>query len=311
MTISYEPLWATIKKKGLSKTDLAKGVGLSSATMAKMGRGEPVSIDVLSRLCSFLHASPNDVIRFRFEEKVSPLLRRLQDEMEGGISGGIYHEFQIQMTYNSNHIEGSRLSEEDTRYIFDTESLLGDGSRALPINDIAETTNHFDCIRYIIENANEPVSEKLIKHLHFLLKGRTSDSRKGYPVGEYKRLANVIGGKDTVAPEQVPEAMKSLVSSYLSLSQPTFEQLVGFHYRFESIHPFHDGNGRVGRLILAKECLRLGYLPVLIDEEIKAFYYRGLSEFERMPEYLLDTCRAGQDKIASLCDRFGVEYSAR
>lgn len=307
MKYSYKPLFKTLETLGLSKGDLAKGAKLSTATLAKFGNDEPVSLEVIGRVCRFLGVTPEKVVLFLEDEKISPFYEALKDEMECGRKGGIYHEFQIVMTYNSNHIEGSTLSEDDTRYIFETNTLLPDGSKSIPVNDVTETINHFECIRYVISHAFEPLSEGFIKRLHFLLKNNTLDSRKpGFNVGEYKGMPNMVGGKRTVPPSHVKTEMSKLLQSYFVKETMTFEDVVDFHYKFESIHPFQDGNGRVGRLILMKECLRLGYLPVIIDEEIKAFYYRGLLEFEDAPGYLIDTCKAGQDKVRKLCRYFEI-----
>lgn len=307
MKCSYKPLFETLKTLGLSKGDLASGAKLSSATMAKFGNDEAVSLEVIGRICRFLNVTPEKVVSFLEEEKILPFYEALKNEMESGRKGGIYHEFQIVMTYNSNHIEGSKLSEDDTRYIFETDTLLPDGSKSISVNDVTETINHFECIRFVIAHAFEPLSEGFIKHLHFLLKNNTLDSRKrGFNVGEYKGMPNMVGGKATVPPSRVKTEMSKLLQSYFAKETMTFEDVVDFHYKFESIHPFQDGNGRVGRLVMMKECLRLGYLPVIIDEEIKAFYYRGLREYEDAPGYLIDTCKAGQDKVRKLCHYFEI-----
>ena len=309
MRYSYEGLFQTLKTLGISRVDLAKGAKLSTATLAKLGNNEPVSLEVLYRVCAFLGVGIDKVVSFLPEESIGPLLSRLKGEMEAGTKGGIYHEFQIVMTYNSNHIEGSKLTEHDTRYIFETNSLLPDGSRAISVNDVNETINHFDCIRYVINHVMDPLSEQLIKRLHFILKNNTVDARSpGFVVGDYKALPNVVGGRETTNPEDVSICMKQLLRKYYDKDEIHFEDLVDFHYRFETIHPFQDGNGRVGRLIMLKECLRLGHLPVIIDDEIKAFYYRGLREYEEFPGYLIDTCKAGQDKMRKLCSYFRIPY---
>ena len=309
MKCSYAPLFETLKTKGLNKTALFKGAKLSSATLAKLGNNEPVSLDIIGRICTFLGVTPEKVVSFIPDEKISPFYQALLNEMRCGTKGGIYHEFQIVMTYNSNHIEGNRLTEDDTRYIFDTNTLLPDGSRVVSVNDISETINHFDCIRYVINNAMEPLNEDFIKRLHYILKNNTSDSKlPGFNVGEYKGMPNVVGGKKTIAPGKVRAEMAKLLSSYYSNNSINFEDIVEFHYRFESIHPFQDGNGRVGRLVMMKECLRLGYLPVIIDDEIKLFYYRGLREYDQAKGYLIDTCKAGQDKVRKLCAYFEIPF---
>lgn len=235
------------------------------------------------------------------------LLAALSEEMNGGVRGGIYHKVQIEFTYNSNHIEGSRLTHEQTRYIFETNTI--GATEAVNVDDVVEAANHFRCVDAIIAQANCRLTEKLIKELHRMLKSGTSDSRLSwFNVGEYKRLPNEVGGRETTAPENVSAAMHELLVGYNALKKPTFDDLLDFHYRFERIHPFQDGNGRMGRLILFKECLRCGFVPFIIDEELKMFYYRGLSEWERERGYLRDTCLAAQDKFKRYLDYFKIEY---
>lgn len=233
---------------------------------------------------------------------------RLTMEKENGISGGIYHKVQIELTYNSNHMEGSRLTHDQTRYIFETNTIdAPDGS--VNVDDILETVNHFRCIDLIIDQAKRPLTEVLIKQLHLVLKSGTTDSRKSwFAVGAYKRLANEVGGRETTAPEDVPKKMKELLSDYKKREAVTFEDLLEFHYRFESIHPFQDGNGRVGRLILFKECLRNGIVPFIIEDDMKLYYYRGLHEWRNERGYLRDTCLAAQDRFKIYLDYYGVKY---
>ena len=212
------------------------------------------------------------------KSKISPLLKALREQKADGIKGGIYHRTQIDLTYNSNHIEGSRLTKEQTRYIYETNTI-GIVDEAVRVDDIIETTNHFRCIDFIIDKANASLSETIIKQLHYLLKSGTSDSRKDwFAVGEYKRLPNEVGGMDTTMPEEVAEEIKSLLTCYNSLENVTLDDIIEFHVRFEKIHPFQDGNGRVGRLIMFKECLKNNIVPFIIDENHKLFYYRGLKE---------------------------------
>jgi hypothetical protein len=236
------------------------------------------------------------------------LLGRLLLEKKERISGGIYHKIQIELTYNSNHMEGSRLTEEQTRHIFETNTVgAPDGS--VNVDDILETVNHFRCIDLIIDQAKRPLTETMIKQLHLLLKSGTADSRKNwFAVGAYKRLPNEVGGRETSAPEDVPAKMKELLSAYEKLETVTFDDLLDFHYRFESIHPFQDGNGRVGRLILFKECLRNGIVPFIIEDDMKLYYYRGLSEWINDRAYLRDTCLAAQDRFKTYLDYFGIKY---
>lgn len=236
------------------------------------------------------------------------LLEVLREEKESKTKGGIYHKVQIDLTYNSNHIEGSRLSHDQTRYIYETNTI-GMKDEIINIDDIVETVNHFKCIDMIIDNANYKLSERFIKQLHFVLKSGTSDSRKDwFAVGEYKRYPNEVGGMETVLPEQVEERVQQLLNQYNQNKTKTFEEVLEFHYEFETIHPFQDGNGRVGRLILFKECLRNNLVPFIIDEELKLYYYRGLHEWKSERGYLRDTCLTAQDKFKRYLDYFRIVY---
>ena len=236
------------------------------------------------------------------------LLDILRREKNASLSGGIYHKIQIELTYNSNHMEGSRLTHDQTRYIFETNTI-GVTDRHVNVDDIVETSNHFRCIDLVIENAASQLTEGFIKELHRVLKNGTSDSRKSwFAVGDYKKLPNEVGGRDTALPENVAAEMKALLKSYNGEKKKTFESILDFHYRFERIHPFQDGNGRVGRLILFKECLRNNIVPFMIDEELKMFYYRGLSEWSRERGYLTDTFLAAQDKFKRYLDYFKIQY---
>ena len=240
--------------------------------------------------------------------KVSPLLKRLREEKEGRISGGIYHRTQIDLTYNSNHIEGSRLTHDQTRYIFETNTI-GIADEAVNVDDIVETTNHFRCIDLIIDRAEERLSESVVKELHRILKTGTSDSRKEwFNVGDYKKLPNEVGGRDTCPPEQVHTRMKALLSEYNTMKEKALEDIIDLHQRFELIHPFQDGNGRVGRLVMLKECLAYGIVPFIITDDLKWFYYRGLSEWGHINGYLTDTCLTAQDNYKALLDYFKIKY---
>ncbi|MBQ9016825.1 Fic family protein [Candidatus Saccharibacteria bacterium] len=234
------------------------------------------------------------------------LLGSLREEKETGLPGGIYHKLQIEMTYNSNHIEGSTLTKEQTRYIFETNTI--DADKALSVDDVVETANHFRCIDMIIDHAEEELTEKFIKKLHETLKNGTMDSRKDwFMVGDYKKIPNEVGGRETTAPSKVHSEVKTLLEAWINrVKPPKFEDIIEFHYQFEKIHPFQDGNGRIGRLVAFKECLKAGVVPFIIDEELKLFYYRGLSEWETEKGYLLDTCRAGQDKVKAYLDYFKI-----
>lgn len=235
------------------------------------------------------------------------LLTILQRERNASLSGGIYHKVQIELTYNSNHMEGSRLTHDQTRYIFETNTI-GMSTDSLNADDIVETSSHFRCIAFVIDNAKSNLTETFIKELHRILKNGTSDSRQSwFAVGDYKKLPNEVGGRDTTLPEDVAAEMQLLLSSYHAKTKITLEDLLDFHYRFERIHPFQDGNGRVGRLILFKECLRHHIVPFIIDEELKLFYYRGLSEWTRERGFLIDTCKTAQDKFKKYLDYFKIQ----
>lgn len=236
------------------------------------------------------------------------LLERLKAEKASALSGGIYHKVQIELTYNSNHIEGSKLTHDQTRYIFETNTI-GAENDAINVDDIIETANHFKCIDMVIDNATYRLTEKFIKELHFTLKSGTSDSRKNwFNVGEYKKLPNEVGGKETAKPEDTANKIKTILKDYNQKDEHTLEEIIDFHYRFETIHPFQDGNGRVGRLIMFMECLKNNIVPFIIDEELKMFYYRGLSEWNNEKGYLTDTCFAAQDKFKKYLDYFKVPY---
>ena len=247
-------------------------------------------------------------VRGTGKRKPSPLLKRLREEKEGKISGGIYHRTQIDLTYNSNHIEGSRLTHEQTRYIFETNTI-GITEDSINVDDIVETTNHFRCIDYIIDHAEDQLSEALIKELHRILKTGTSDSRKDwFKVGEYKRLPNEVGGNETCPPEQVHAKMAALLKAYNAKKEKSLEDIIDLHCQFERIHPFQDGNGRIGRLVMFKECLTNRFAPFIITEELKLFYYRGLREWGHINGYLTDTCLTGQDQYKALLDYFKIKY---
>lgn len=236
------------------------------------------------------------------------LLDVLRAEKAAKLHGGIYHRVQIDLTYNSNHIEGSRLTHDQTRFIFETNTIgMSDG--AVKVDDVVETANHFKCIDMVIDSAAHVLSEAFIKQLHATLKSGTSNSRQDwFAVGDYKKLPNEVGGMDTAQPEEVASQMKKLLSEYNANKEKSFDDLLDFHYRFERIHPFQDGNGRVGRLVLFKECLRNNIVPFIIDEDTKLYYYRGLKEWERERGYLRDTCLAAQDKFKKHLDYFRIPY---
>ena len=242
------------------------------------------------------------------KEKLITLLDILQSEKKNKYSGGIYHKTQIDLTYNSNHIEGSRLTHDQTRYIFDTNTI-GVENEVLNVDDVIETANHFRCIDMIIDNAKATLTEKFIKDLHLILKNGTSDSRKDwFSVGEYKKMPNEVGGMVTALPEEVADRMKALLTEYNNKEEKTLEDILDFYVKFERIHPFQDGNGRVGRLIMFKECLKYNIVPFIIEDQLKMFYYRGLKEWKNEKGYLKDTCLTAQDRYKSYLDYFWIGY---
>ena len=236
------------------------------------------------------------------------LLDILQEEKESKYAGGIYHKTQIDLTYNSNHMEGSRLTHDQTRYIFETNTI-GVENEVLNVDDVIETANHFRCIDLIIDHGNAALTEKFIKKLHLILKSGTSDSRKDwFTVGDYKKLPNEVGGMETALPEEVADKMKVLLTEYNNKKEKTFEDILDFHVKFERIHPFQDGNGRVGRLIMFKECLKYNIVPFIIEDNLKLFYYRGLKEWNSEKGYLTDTCLTAQDRYKAYLDYFRIKY---
>ncbi len=241
------------------------------------------------------------------KKKLSPLLITLREQKVSRLKGSIYHRTQIDLTYNSNHIEGSKLTHDQTRYIFETNTI-GITDQTVNVDDILETVNHFRCIDFIIDHAEERLTEKFIKHLHLLLKSGTSDSRKDwFAVGDYKRLPNEVGGQETCPPEDVHKELKTLLTDYYHNRQQTFENILNFHVRFEQIHPFQDGNGRVGRLLMFKECLANNIVPFIITDDLKMYYYRGLREWGHINGYLTDTCLTAQDQYKDLLEYFKIE----
>ena len=301
--ISYEGLLSKLNAKGLTKSAPTDELGISSRTVAKIGRGEKIAAHVLAKIAAYLSCTPEELYRSISDNL---LLQTLRDEKSIRMPGGLYHELQVRMTYNSNHIEGSKLSEDQTRLIFETNTVdVGEG---IPVDDIIETVNHFRAIDYVIDHAEEPLTEDIIKELHRILKQSTKDSTLSwFAVGDYKKRANVVGGRETAKPKDVPARMKALLSDYESLDAVSIENVIEFHYNFERIHPFQDGNGRVGRLIALKECLRHGIVPFIIEDSKKMFYYRGLSEWESERGYLTDTCLDGQDTFKKLLSMFDIQ----
>ena len=300
--ISYKGLEAKLNERGITRSDLTKELGISSRTIAKIGRGEKLSRVVMEKLCGYFSCTAAELCS---EVSDNPILQTLREEKAAKISGGLYHELQVRMTYNSNHIEGSRLTEDQTRLIFETNTL--DAGDAVPVDDILETVHHFRAIDYVIDCADDLLTEEIIKELHFILKRDTKDSTLDwFAVGDYKKRPNVVGGRETTKPKDVPAQMKALLDAYNAKGDVTIQDIIAFHAEFEKIHPFQDGNGRVGRLIALKECLRFNIVPFLIEDSKKTFYYRGLSEWETEKGWLTDTCLDGQDTFKRLLAMFDL-----
>ena len=302
--ISYDGLYEQLRRKGITKTDLTSEIGISSRTIAKIAKGEKLSNKTLEKIAAFLGCDVHSLYR---EKSDNLILQTLREEKEGRISGGLYHELQVRMTYNSNHIEGSRLTEDQTRMIFETNTIdVGDG---VSVDDILETVHHFRAIDYVIDKAEEELTEEMIKHLHYILKHDTKDAALGwFAVGDYKRRANMVGGRETAKPQDVPGRMKALLADYNAKKVITVNDVLAFHAEFEYIHPFQDGNGRVGRLVALKECLRNNIIPFIIEDSKKYYYYRGLSEWRNEKGWLTDTCLDGQDTFIRLLDALDIPW---
>lgn len=300
MLINNDKFKQILKKKNLTKQSLIESLCISSRTIAKIAKGENISEKTIEKICEFLECSQFDIC------EVNEILHTLRKEKAENFSGGLYHYTQIKLTYNSNHIEGSALSEEQTRFIFETQTLGGDMSN-VNIDDIVETNNHFRCIDYVIEHAEETLSEKTLKDLHALLKRGTADEQK-YGVGVFKKLQNTVGGIETAPVDEVELQIKLLLDVYNRREIASFEDIVNFHYKFEKIHPFQDGNGRVGRLIAFKECLKNNIVPFYIDDKFKWEYYNGLAKWNEEKNYLLETCKLGQDLYKKILDYFSINY---
>ena len=302
--ISYEGLEKKLKEKGIGKTELSTELGLSTRTVAKIAKGERLSKRSIQRIADYLGEPPDSIMR---EISDNRILQVLREEKEMKLPGGLYHELQVRMTYNSNHIEGSKLSEDQTRLIFETNTIdMGDG---IPVDDILETVHHFRAIDYVIDIAEDELTEDIIKHMHYILKHDTKDSDlEWFAVGDYKKRANVVGGRKTSKPSEVHKHMQALLNEYIAKDIVTIDDIIAFHAEFEYIHPFQDGNGRVGRLIALKECLHHNVMPFIIEDAKKNFYYRGLAEWRNEKGWLMDTCRDGQDTFVKLLDMLEIPY---
>lgn len=295
--------------KYLSVADMAKKWNLSERSVRNYcAKGRVDGANLMGKTWQIPEYAEKPERISQKKEQSLTVLDILQEEKRSSYSGGIYHKLQIDLTYNSNHIEGSRLTYDQTRYIFETNTI-GVQDEALNIDDVIETVNHFRCIDLMIDRANEVLSEKFIKELHFTLKSGTCDSKKEwFAIGNYKKMPNEVGGMETALPEEVADKMKNLLIEYRSKKEKTFDDILDFHVKFERIHPFQDGNGRVGRLIMFKECLKYNIVPFIIDESLKIYYYRGLKEWNKERGYLRDTCLTVQDQYKRYLDYFRISY---
>jgi Fic family protein len=292
-----------------SISEIAKKWGVSERSVRDYcAKGRVIGAYLKGKTWRIPEEAEKPMRQARHSNKAKSLLDVLKREKEAGIKGGIYHRFQIDMTYNSNHMEGSTLTHDETRFIYETKTI-GVGEKAMKIDDIMETVNHFRCIDLVIDSAKRKLSESFIKQLHLLLKTNTEDSRKPwFRVGDYKALPNTVADRETTPPEEVKEAMRSLLTDYNKKQRHSFEEIVEFHAKFEEIHPFQDGNGRVGRLVALKECLRNDIVPFLILDEKKMFYYRGLANWKQDHAWLLETCLDGQDLFKRYLDTYRIAY---
>ena len=303
--ISYKKLFLLMEEREISKEKLKNAIGISSATMAKLAKNEEVAMSTLYALCNYFDCQPGAILSYEKEIDENSILFKLREEQSMKLKGGLYHQTQIRLAYNSNHMEGSRLTEDQTRSIYETRTIgVTDGYEK--IDDIIETVNHFRCFDYILRVADKEVSEDIIKHIHLVLKSGTTDSEKEwFAVGEYKKRPNMIGNMvETTHPSKVASEMKQLLKEYRENDNITFEDIIDFHYKFEKVHPFQDGNGRVGRLIMFKECLKNNIPPFIVEDVSKEYYRRGLKEYLTEKGFLQETCRAAQDAYKKLLEYF-------
>lgn len=296
--------------KYLNGNEISKRWGLSERSIRKYcSEGRIIGAFLSGKTRKIPEDAKKPNRKNRIIIKKEYLLDVLKREKDSSYKGGIYHKLQIMMTYNSNHIEGSKLSEEETRLIFETKTI-GKIDEKINIDDLIETSNHFSCFDLVIDLAKTKLNESFIKQLHYILKNGTSDSRKSYfKVGDYKLLENEINGSITTSPKMVKQEMKNLLNEYNQKKDKTIKDIIDFHYKFEKIHPFQDGNGRIGRLILFKECLKYNFIPIVIKDENKGFYYNGLNKYKEQKGYLIETCLAAQDELKIILDKFNIKYN--
>ena len=298
------------ENKKMTQNDIADVLEVSAATVSKYESGslEP-SIESLKRLSDLFEISIDELLsdeEEKFDISKINALAILREQKEMKLKGNLYHQTQVSFAYNTNHIEGSTLTEDQTRYIFETNTILFEGDTVAKVDDILETANHFKLVDYMLDVADKKLTEKMIKEFHKILKDGTSDSRvEWFNVGEYKQRANTIGsGIKTTSPKNVEKDMAKLMDWYNSLKQVTVKELIEFHYRFERIHRFQDGNGRIGRIIMFKECLKNNIIPFIIQDADKLFYYRGLKEYKSEKGYLTDTCLNAQDQYIKMIEYY-------
>lgn len=309
MGVKYDKLFKILNERSIPKTQLKDKLGWSSTTLAKLSKNEYVSMQNIISLCKYLNCQPGDIMEYEEDIDSNSLLYKLQEQKRMKLKGGIYHQTQINLAYNSNHIEGSRLTEDQTRYIYETNTI-GVENTPTNVDDIIETVNHFQCFDYMVDHALDTLGENFIKTIHGILKANTSDSRlEWFNVGDYKLEPNVIGNMiETIRPEDVKYEIEKLLDSYLKIENVTFDNILDFHVKFEKIHPFQDGNGRVGRIIMFKECLKYNIVPFIIEDDMKLYYYRGLKEWSNEKGYLRDTCLSAQDRYKVYLDYFKINY---
>ena len=307
MKVSYTKLFNMLREKGIAKTTFGKAIDLSSATLAKLSKNEQISMNTLISICNYFNCQPGDIMELKYETDKNSLLYRLTEEKNAKLKGSIYHQTQIKLAYNSNHIEGSRLTEEQTRYIYETNTV-GPEKEPANVDDIIEAINHFQCFDYMIDCAGNTLNEEFIKNVHKILKTNTSDSRiPWFNIGEYKSRKNMVGDMETVPPEKVKSEIKKLLEGYGKKQNIELDDILDFHVKFERIHPFQDGNGRVGRIILFKECLKHNIVPFIIEDDLKMFYYRGLKEWNNEKGYFRDNCLTAQDRYKVYLDYFEIK----
>ena len=300
-----ENLLSYLDKHNISKSDLVNKVGLSSRTVAKLSKGEKISMRTIQRIAAFLNCDVNELLSVDRSNTGNPVLNTLREEKLNQTHGRLYHELQVRMTYNSSHIEGSRLTEEQTRFIFETKTM--NAKFDIPVNDIIETVHHFRAIDFIIDTAEEVLTEDYIKKIHYIL-FRDTIREPWFQAGNYKTKANIVGGRETVKPRFVHKKVEELLHNYNSKSEINIYDVIAFHADFECIHPFQDGNGRVGRLIAFKECLRNNIVPFIIEDIKKSYYYNGLMKWPLEKEWLNDTCLDGQDTFKAILDALEIRY---